>query len=341
MVFKSLMGLFSKDMAMDLGTANTLIYIKGAGVVLNEPSAVAVRRDTGKLLAVGAEARRYLGRTHPDVLAARPLKDGVIADFDLARIMIKEFVSRARASKGLVKPRMLIGVPSGVTQVEKRAVIESAQQAGAREVHLIEEPMAAAIGAGLPIEGPTGSMVVDIGGGTTEVAVISLYTTAYSESVRVAGDEANEAVLRYVQKKFQLQIGETTAEDIKIKLGSAYPGTESRSMEIYGKDLLTGTPGTATITDKEVREAMAEPVEVIIESIQRAFEKTPPELAADVAQVGLTLTGGGALIKGLDQLIRDVMNIKVNIADNPLNSVVMGAGLALQNAKEYRRVYIN
>lgn len=341
MVFGSLLGIFAKDMAMDLGTANTLIFTKTAGVVLNEPSAVAVQRDTGKPIAVGHEAKKYLGRTSPEIVASRPLKDGVIADFDLARVMIKQFIAQVRSSVGFMKPRMLIGVPSGVTQVEKRAVIESAEQAGARSVFLIEEPMAAAIGAGLPIHEPTGNMVVDIGGGTSEVAIISLYCTAYSESVRVAGDEANEAIMRYVQKTYQMQIGENTAENIKISIGSAYPLERPMAMEISGKDLVRGIPRTVSITDSEVREAISEPVEVILESIQRAFEKTPAELTADVAREGITLTGGGALIRGLDKRITEHLGIRVNVADDPLTSVVLGAGVALQNIKEYRRVFLN
>ena len=280
---------------MDLGTANTLIFIKGHGVVLNEPSVVALKRDTGKPLAVGLEAKQYLGRTNPSIIAARPLKDGVIADFDMTRVMIREFILKVKSATGFMKPRMLIGVPSGVTQVEKRAVIESAEQAGARDIYLIEEPMAAAIGAGLPIDQPQGCMVVDIGGGTTEVAVISLFSTAYAESVRVAGDEANESIIRYIQKKYQVQVGENTAEQVKISIGSAFPLEQPLSMEVSGKDLVEGIPRTIQLNDEEVREAMAEPVEVILESVKRAFEKTPPELAADVADQGIMLAGAGPL----------------------------------------------
>jgi rod shape-determining protein MreB len=341
MIFGRLLGLFGKDMAMDLGTANTLIYVKGKGIVLNEPSVVAIQRETGKTIAVGHSAKEYLGRTSPSILASRPLKDGVIADFDLTRLMIKEFITKVRTSSGLVKPRMLIGVPSGVTQVEKRAVIESAEQAGAREIYLIEEPMAAAIGADLPIEQPRGSMIVDIGGGTTEVAVISLFSTAYSESVRVAGDEANEAIMRHIQRKYQMLVGENTAENVKIAIGSAFPLEESLSIDISGKDLVNGIPRTVTLTDEEVREAMSEPVGVIVESVRRAFEKTPPELASDVAEQGVTLAGGGALIRGLDRLIQHDLRIKVRIAPDPLACVVLGAGKALQNIKEFRRVFIN
>ncbi len=341
MFFSKLLGLFGKDLAMDLGTANTLIYIKGKGVVLNEPSVVAIQRDSGKTIAVGHAAKEYLGRANPTILASRPLKDGVIADFDLTRLMIKEFINKVRSAAGVLKPRMLIGVPSGVTQVEKRAVIESAEQAGAREIYLIEEPMAAAIGAGLPVDRPRGCMIVDIGGGTTEVAVISLFSTAYSESVRVAGDEANEAIMRYIQRKYQMLVGENSAENVKIQIGSAFPLDEHLSMDISGKDLVNGIPRTVTLTDDEVREAMSEPVSVIVESVRRAFEKTPPELAADVAEEGLTLAGGGALIRGLDKLIQEDMHIKVRIAEDPLTCVVMGAGLALHDIREFRRVFIN
>jgi len=335
------MGVFAKDLAMDLGTANTLIFIKGRGMVLNEPSVVALKRDSGKPLAVGHEAKQYLGRTNPSIIAARPLKDGVIADFDMTRVMIREFILKVKSATGFMKPRMLIGVPSGVTQVEKRAVVESAEQAGARDIYLIEEPMAAAIGAGLPIDQPQGCMVVDIGGGTTEVAVISLYSTAYAESVRVAGDEANESIVRYIQKKYQVQVGENTAEQVKISIGSAFPLDQPLSMEVSGKDLVEGIPRTIKLTDEEVRMAMAEPVEVILESVKRAFEKTPPELAADVADQGIMLAGGGALIRGLDELIRQEMKLKVNVAEDPLTCVAMGAGIALHNVKEYRRVFIN
>ncbi len=335
------LGLFGKDMAMDLGTANTLIYNKNQGIVLNEPSVVAVNRDNGKPLAVGHEAKTYLGRTNPHVLASRPLKDGVIADFDLTRTMIHEFIVKVRRSAGLVKPRMLIGVPSGVTQVEKRAVIESAEQAGAREIYLIEEPMAAAIGAGLPIDQPQGSMVVDIGGGTTEVAVISLWATAYTESVRVAGDEANEAIMRHMQRKYQMLIGENSAEEVKIGIGSAYPLDKPMVMNISGKDMVSGIPRTVTVDDEEIREALTDPVGVILESVRRAFEKTPPELASDVAASGLTLAGGGALIRGLDRLLAEELDIIVHVAEDPLTTVVMGAGIALQNIKEFRRVFLN
>jgi rod shape-determining protein MreB len=341
MIFSKLFGLFSKDVAIDLGTANTLVYIKGQGIILNEPSVVAVNRNTGKPVAVGHQAKEYLGRTNPSILASRPMKDGVIADFELTRIMIREFIIKLRSSIGAVKPRMLIGVPSGITQVEKRAVIESAEQAGARDIYLIEEPMAAAIGAGLPVDQPRGNMVVDIGGGTTEVAVISLYSTAYSESVRVAGDEATEAIARYIQRTYQLLVGENTAERVKITIGSAYPLPEPLTMEVNGKGLVDGIPKTIRLTDAEIREAMREPVQIIVESVRRAFEKTPPELTADIAEYGITLAGGGALIRGLDKLLQQEMRVNVYVADEPLASVVLGAGMALQNIREYKRVFLN
>ena len=341
MFLSKLLGWLGKEMAMDLGTANTLIYVKGQGVMLNEPSVVAVQRESGKPVAVGFKAKEYLGRTNPGILASRPLKDGVIANFDLTRIMIREFISRVRISTGLIKPRMLIGVPTGVTQVERRAVIESAEQAGARDIYLIEEPMAAAIGAGLPVDLPRGSMIVDIGGGTTEVAVTSLFATAYSESVRVAGDEANEAIMRLAQRDHQMLIGENTAEMVKIAIGSAYPLERPLSIEVSGKDMVAGVPRTIVLNDDEVREAMRDAVDVIVESVRRAFEKTPPELSADVAETGLYLAGGGALIRGLDRLIHESLQIRVNIAEDPLTCVVMGAGIALHSFKNYRRVFLN
>ncbi len=341
MILGKILGMFSKDVAIDLGTANTLIYIKGQGVILNEPSVVAINRDSGKPIAVGHKAKEYLGRTNPSIIASRPMKDGVIADFDLTRVMVREFILKVRSATGMMKPRMLIGVPSGVTQVEKRAVLESAAQAGARDIYLIEEPMAAALGAGLPIDQPRGSMVVDIGGGTTEVAIISLYSTAYAESVRVAGDEATEAIARYIQRTYQLLVGENTAERVKMTIGSAYPLAQPITMEVSGKGLVDGIPKTVTLTDAEIREAMNEPVQIIVESVRRAFEKTPPELTADVAEYGIVLTGGGALIKGLDKLLEKEMNVKVYVADDPLTSVVVGVGLAMQDMREYKRVFLN
>jgi rod shape-determining protein MreB len=341
MILNKILSLFSKDVAIDLGTANTLIYIKGQGIVLNEPSVVAIDRETGKPIAVGHKAKEYLGRTNPSIIASRPMKDGVIADFDLTRTMIREFILKVRSHAGMVKPKMLIGVPSGVTQVEKRAVIESAEQAGAREIFLIEEPMAAALGAGISVGEPKGNMIVDIGGGTTEVAVISLYATAYAESVRVAGDEATESIARYIQRAYQLLVGENTAERVKITIGSAYPLPEPLFMTVSGKGLIDGIPKTITLNDSEIREAMNEPVQIIVESVRRAFEKTPPELTADIAEQGIMLAGGGALIKGLDKLLKKEINIDVRIADDPLTSVVVGVGMAMHGIGEYKRLFLN
>jgi len=336
MVFGKILGLFGKDMAMDLGTANTLIYIKGKGVVLNEPSVVAINRDSGKPIAVGHKAKEYLGRTNPSILASRPLKDGVIADFDLTRLMIREFVSNVRTAAGLVKPRLLIGVPTGVTQVEKRAVIESAEQAGARDIYLIEEPMAAAIGAGLPIHEPRGSMVVDIGGGTTEVAVISLGGIVTAQSIRVAGDELDDAVLQYVKKEFSLAIGDRTAEEIKIQMGSAWPLELELTADIRGRDLISGLPRTIQVTTEQVREALAEPISAIVDAVKTTLDKTPPELAADIMEDGITITGGGALLGGLDQRLMHETGMPIRIADEPLYSVVIGSGRALENIDAMR-----
>jgi rod shape-determining protein MreB len=332
---------FFDQMAMDLGTANTLIFTKKDGVVLNEPSVVALNRETGKALAVGKEAKDFLGRTPSRIAAIRPMKDGVIADFDVTRIMIQYFLNKVRKKKTLFKPTLVIGVPSGITSVEKRAVIDSAEQAGARKIHLIEEPMAAAIGAGLEIDKPQGNMIVDIGGGTTEVAVISLFSTAYCESIRVAGDEMNEALIRYLQEKYHLLIGENRAEEIKMAIGSAYPQDPPMTLSISGKDLIHGIPKHITLKDWEVREAITEPLNAIIGAVIRAFEKTPPEFTGDISARGITLAGGGALLKGLDERISHETNLKVQVAQDPLTSVVMGAGQALMNMDYYRRIFIN
>ncbi|MBW1708715.1 MAG: rod shape-determining protein [Deltaproteobacteria bacterium] len=340
MFFNKLFGFFSKDLAMDLGTANTLIYQKGNGVVLNEPSVVALSRDSGKLLAVGQEAKEFLGRTPKKIEAVRPMKDGVIADFKVTQEMIKYFLTKVQGSR-LIHPRIVIGVPTGITQVEKRAVIEAAESAGTRSVHLIDEPMAAAIGANLNIEEPYGRMVVDIGGGTTEVAVISLSAIAYSESIRVAGDEANDAIVRYLQKKFQLLIGENSAEQAKINIGNAFPKEAPPTYDIAGKDIVSGRPKVVTITEKEMRSALAEPIQAILQAIRRALEKTPPELASDIHDSGITLAGGGALLKGLDKLIAHYTKLEVNITEDPLKSVVLGTGIAVENMNTYQKVFIN
>ena len=341
MALRDLLGIFSKDLAMDLGTANTLIYQQGQGIVLNEPSVVALNAVNRKVVAVGQEAKDYLGRTPTKIEAIRPMKDGVIADFSITQEMIKFFLLKVQGRRRLIKPHIVIGVPTGITQVEKRAVIEAAHLAGAREVHLIDEPMAAAIGAGLDIDEPFGRMVVDIGGGTTEVAVITLSAIAYSESVRVAGDETNEAVIRYIQKHHQMAIGENMAEEAKIAIGNAFPQETPSFFRIKGKDILNGNPKSLNINDTEMREAISEPVQVIIQAIRRALDKTAPELAADILDSGITLAGGGALIKGLGNLITQETNLKVNLTDAPLLSVVQGAGTALEQMNKFRKVFIS
>lgn len=336
-----LLSFLSKDLAMDLGTANSLIYLKDEGIVLNEPSVVALSTEDRQVVAVGQEAKEFLGRTPTKIEAIRPMKDGVIADFSVTQSMIKYFLLKVQGRRRIVRPRVVIGVPSGITQVEKRAVIEAAQMAGAREVKLIEEPMAAAIGAGLDIHKPYGRMVVDIGGGTTEVAVISLAAIAYAESVRVAGDETNEAIIRYMHKKHQLMIGENTAEYTKFAIGNAYPPDEVMTHEIRGKDILSGRPKVMTVTSDEIREALSEPIQVILGAVRRAMEKTPPELSADVSHDGITLAGGGALLRGLDRLIAEDSGLPVTVAEDPLTSVAMGTGMAMENLTEYQKVFIN
>lgn len=329
-------------MGIDLGTANTLIYVSGKGIVLQEPSVVAIDRLEKIPLAVGEEAKKMLGRTPENVVVLRPLRDGVIADFDAAEQMLKHFIRRVNEGKTLIAPRIVIGIPSGVTGVERRAVIEAASQAGARDVRLIDEPVAAAIGAGLPVSEATGNMIVDIGGGTTEVAVLSLQGTVLSESVRVAGDELNDAIILYMKKVHNLVIGEQTAEEIKIKMGSAYPNPaadEEMVMEVRGIHLLSGLPRTVTIKSPEVRESMAEPLSIIIDSVKRTLERTPPELAADIIDRGIMLAGGGALLKGIDALISHETGIITHIAADPLCCVVLGTGRVLENFKQLERVF--
>src|SRR5207249_725878 len=318
MFYNLLAGMFSNDLAIDLGTANTLVYVRGEGIVLNEPSIVAIHQADHSVLAVGHEAKAMLGRTPGNIVAIRPLKDGVIADFDVTEKMLHYFISKVHRRRTLVRPRIVIGVPSGITQVEKRAVRDSAMQAGAREVYLIEEPMAAAIGAGLPIQEPGGNMIVDIGGGTTEVAVISLSGIVYSKSVRIAGDEMDEAIVQYIRKHYNLLVGERRAEEIKVTLGSAYPmGGDRRTMEVKGRDLIDGIPKTIVITDEEIREALREPVMTIVETVRTCLERTPPELAADIVDKGIVITGGGALLRGLDHLLRQESNLPVTPGDDP------------------------
>ena len=343
MLLDPILGLFSNDLAIDLGTANTLVYVKGKGVVLNEPSVVALRKGGNrgnKILAVGKEAKTMLGRTPGDIVATRPMKDGVIADFDITETMLRYFIRRVHNRRSLVRPRIIISVPSGVTQVEKRAVREAAESAGAREVFLIEEPMAAAIGADLPITEPTSNIVVDIGGGTTEVAVISLAGTVYSSSVRVAGDKMDESILQHIKRKYNLLIGLQTAELIKVNIGNAYPTDEPERIEVKGRDLVTGIPKILTIDSEEVRKAISEQVETIIETVRIALEQTPPELSADVVDKGIVLTGGGALLKNLDVLLREETRLPITITDDPLTTVVVGAGKTLDNLSLLREIMI-
>nr|AZB73602.1 rod shape-determining protein [Synechococcus elongatus PCC 11801]QFZ91289.1 rod shape-determining protein [Synechococcus elongatus PCC 11802] len=330
----------SRDMGIDLGTANTLVYVSGKGIVLQEPSVVAIDQNLKKPLAVGSEAKLMLGRTPGSVAALRPLRDGVIADFDAAELMLKHFIRRVQEGRSGVA-RVVIGIPSGVTGVERRAVMEAATQAGAREVYLIDEPVAAAIGAGLPVAEPTGTMIVDIGGGTTEVAVMSLQGIVLSDSVRVAGDELSEAIAQYLKKVHNLVIGERTSEEIKIMVGSAFPDNEfdETTMEVRGLHLLSGLPRTVTIKAAEVRESMAEPLNVIVEAVKRTLEKTPPELAADIVDRGIVLAGGGALVRGLDELISHETGIITHIAPDPLSCVVLGTGRVLENFKSLERVF--
>ncbi|GAB1410408.1 rod shape-determining protein [Desulfovibrionales bacterium] len=341
MFLSKLFGFLGQNLALDLGTANTLLYSPKEGIILNEPSVVALDVRTDSILAVGREAKEYLGRTPERIRAVRPLKDGVIADFEVTRAMISYFIRKVIAGMRIIKPRMVICVPAGITQVEKRAVIESALQAGVREVKLIEEPMAAAIGAGMPIDEPRGNMVVDIGGGTTEVAVISLSAVAYSESVRVAGDELNDAIQRFVQDEFKLQIGENMAEAAKMHIGSAVPLPEPMQYRVAGKNLVDGTPKSIMLTDGHVREAIKEPLNAIIAAVRRALEKTPPELVADIATNGLLLAGGGALLKGLDKLITQHSSLVVHIDEDPLTTVVRGTGRSLEDEALFSKVYIN
>jgi len=333
--------LLARDIGIDLGTANTLVYVKGRGIVIDEPSVVAVDRDRKDPLAVGLEAKQMLGRTPGNIIAIRPMKDGVIADFDTTQTMLKYFISKAQPRRGPFRPRVIIGIPSGVTGVERRAVQDAALQAGAREAHVIEEPMAAAIGAGLPVEEPTGSMVVDIGGGTTEVAIISLGGMVTARSIRVAGDELDEAIVQYIKRTYNMLIGERTGEEIKMTIGSAYPVGKEEAMEVRGRDLVTGLPRTLRITSEEIRKAIAEPVSAILDAVKVTLENTPPELAADIMDRGIVMTGGGALLKGLDMLISKETGMPVHVADEPLLCVVKGCGKCLDNLDILKRVARN
>jgi rod shape-determining protein MreB len=340
MSIRSLFSLFSSDLAIDLGTANTLVFARGKGIVVNEPSIVAINKNNGEVEAVGKEAKEMVGRTPGNIVAIRPMKDGVIADFKVTERMLNYFIHKAHGRKMLVHPRIIIGVPSEITQVEKRAVIDSAYRAKASEVHLVEQAMVAAIGAGLPITEPSGNMIVDIGGGTTDVAVISLSGIVYSRSVRVAGNEMDDAIMQFLKRKYNLLIGERTAEMIKITIGSAYPLDKPITMEVKGRNLIEGVPKTVLIGDEEIREALSEPVSTIMNAIRVALERTPPELSADISDRGIVLTGGGALLKNLDRRIREETGLPVSIAEDPLASVVLGTGRMLTDFKLLRRIAI-
>lgn len=335
------MGLFARDIGIDLGTANTLVHVRSKGIVIREPSVVAINKKTNSILAVGDAAKSMIGRTPGDIVAIRPMKDGVIADFNITESMLRYFIKQVASKAMFSKPRVVICVPSGVTEVEKRAVEEATLSAGAKEAYLIEEPMAAAIGANLPVEEPSGSMVVDIGGGTSEVAVISLGGIVTSKSLRIAGDELDDAIVHYVKKEYNLMIGERTAEEIKMTIGAAYPKPKEESLEIRGRDLITGLPKNLSITSSEVTEALREPINAIVDSIKYTLEKTPPELASDIMDRGIMLTGGGALLSGLDKLIKEETGMPVSIAENPLDCVVMGAGKVLEEIETLKKVLIS
>jgi len=343
--FDGLLGVFSNDLAIDLGTANTLVYVKGKGIVLSEPSVVAVStipRAKSRVLAVGIEAKKMLGKTPGSIVAIRPMRDGVIADFEVTEAMLRHFIHKVHNRRTFVRPRIIVAVPSGITQVEKRAVRESAESAGAREVFLIEEPMAAAIGAGLPITEPTCNMVVDIGGGTTEVAVISLKGIVYSRSVRVAGDKMDSAIIQYIKRKYNLLIGERTAEIIKTTIGNAYPDPQNlETIEVKGRDLASGIPKILSIDSEEIRVAISEQIDAIVETVKIALEQTPPELSADIVDRGIILTGGGALLKNLDKLLREETSLPITVADRPLETVALGSGKALDNLDLLKEIVIH
>ncbi len=340
-MWNAFLGLFSNDLGIDLGTANTVVYVKDRGIVLREPSVVAVQSGSKKILAVGQEAKRMLGRTPGNITAVRPMKAGVIADFEITEAMIRYFIEKAHNSRKMVRPRIIVAVPSDITEVEKRAVKDSATHAGAREVFLIEEPMAAAIGVGLPVQEPAGNMIVDVGGGTTEVALISLAGIVFSRSVRVGGDEMDECIVQYLKRVYNLMIGERTAEEIKFLIGSAYPTGEETTMEVKGRDLVAGLPKTLTITTEEIREALQEPVSSIVDAIRVTLERCPPELSADLVDRGMVLAGGGALLRGLDKLIAEQTGLPVLVADDPLSAVAEGTGVVLNELNFLRKASID
>lgn len=339
-VTSDILGWFSNDLAIDLGTATTLVYVRGRGIILNEPSVVAIEKKTERVLAVGIEAKKMLGRTPGNISAIRPMKEGVIADFEMAEKMLRHFIEKAHNRRTFVRPRIIIGVPSRITQVEQRAVRDSAELAGAREVYLIEEPVAAAIGAGLPITEPSGNMVVDIGGGTTDIAVLSLGGIVYSESVKVAGDRMDDAIMNYVKKKYNLLIGEHMAERIKVEIGSAYPYEEKKTLMVKGRDLISGIPRTLVLDDSEIREALYEPISTIVNAVKVALENTPPELAGDIIDCGIVLTGGGSMLWGMDTRLREETGLPIITVDDPLTSVVLGVGKILDELDLLRKVSV-
>ncbi|HET8678560.1 MAG TPA: rod shape-determining protein [bacterium] len=341
MIFDGLLGRIGRDMGIDLGTANTLVYVRRVGIVIREPSVVAKRVEDGQVLAVGEEAKRMIGRTPGDIVATRPLRDGVIADFDTTAKMLSYFIRKAANGRMWIRPRVVVGIPSGCTEVEKRAVIDATIQAGARDAYLIEEPMAAAIGAGLPVSEPVGSMIVDIGGGTTEVAIISLGGIVTSRSIRVAGDELDEAIIQYARRAYNLLIGERSAEEIKIAIGSAFPGREESAVDVRGRDLVSGLPRTVRMTSAEIREAMAEPVQQVVDAVKQTLERTPPELAADIVDRGIIMAGGGALLRGIDRLLAEETGMPVSLTDDPLGAVVMGTGRALEELDTLKKVMVS
>jgi rod shape-determining protein MreB and related proteins len=339
-LYNDVLGLFSNDMGIDLGTATTLVYLKNQGIVLCEPSVVAVQSGTSNVLAVGEEAKRMLGRTPGNIIAIRPMRHGVITDFEISEAMLRYFIKKVNSAKPLVRPRIVIAIPSGITEVEKRAVKDSALHAGAREVFMIEEPMAAAIGVGLPIQEPSGNMIIDVGGGTTEMAVISLAGTVFSKSVRVGGDELDEAIINYMKKNYNLMIGERTAEEIKIKIGSVYPLEEELKMEVKGRDLVAGLPKTVTVTSEEIRESMSEPIAQILEAVRITLERTPPELSADLIEKGIVLAGGGSLLRGIDKLISEETGLPTHLSEDPMTAVALGTGKVLSEIKYLKKVTV-